>query len=164
MCETIGCCCICCCGDTGESCRKTIGREKTTKLCYLFIVLVFTIPAILIMFLLNNWDAFKTHFSWMTCPSSSGAGYLSPNSVSSSALAHRPSSGWVSVSCASSGWCSCSCFAGVDLRCASMRVSSASSTSASWAFLSHCFSHRMKVFSHMLMWVSTYRSHSCSCR
>jgi hypothetical protein len=47
-----------------------------TKFCYLFLVIAFTIPAIAILFFINSWSGFKTYFSWMSCPESSG-GYLS---------------------------------------------------------------------------------------
>jgi hypothetical protein len=79
MCEClagVGCCCFsCCCKECGEGVAKTLGRERTTKICYLFVVVVFTVPAILLFFLINNWDGFKNHFDWMACPSSSGGRY-----------------------------------------------------------------------------------------
>lgn len=68
LCSGIGCCICACCDETGESCRRGLGRERVTKVCYLFIVVIFTVPAIAILFFINKWDSFKDHFDWMSCP------------------------------------------------------------------------------------------------
>lgn len=137
-CEGLCCCCACCCTDTSQSCRKMIGREKTTKLCYLFIVIVFTVPAIFIMFLINNWDAFKTHFTWMRCPASTNGRYSQGYSVNWNASDLQPFSGSALVFWPSSESCSFSCCVVVDPQCSSMKVSSALSTSSSWLFSQGC--------------------------
>jgi len=74
-----------------------LGREKATKMCYIFIVVVFTIPAIFIMFYINKWDAFKTHFSWLKCPGNSTR-YPHNKAANWSVLGPQPSSGSASVS------------------------------------------------------------------
>ena len=71
MCECL-CTGICCCGECCEGLRKKMGQERSTKVCYLFVVAIFTIPAILVSFLINRWNDFETYFSWMDCPDSSG--------------------------------------------------------------------------------------------
>lgn len=72
--EGIGCCVSACCRDTAEGCGRALGKEKVTKVCYLFLVVVFTVPAIVLLFFINKWSSYASHFSWMSCPSSSGSG------------------------------------------------------------------------------------------
>jgi hypothetical protein len=46
-----------------------------TKVFYLFLVAVFAVPAIAVLFFLNNIQSFIEHFPWLSCPDSSGGGY-----------------------------------------------------------------------------------------
>ena len=67
------CCCFaCCCKDISEAFKRLLGPQRVTKLFYFFLVIIFTIPAIIIFFYLNQWSAFTKYFSWMQCPESSG--------------------------------------------------------------------------------------------
>lgn len=70
--QGLGCCVCACCSDTVNSCQRWLGRERMTKICYLFIVVVFTVPAIAVLFFINKWTAFVSHFDWMSCPNSAG--------------------------------------------------------------------------------------------
>lgn len=74
LCQGVGCCVSACCQDTAEGCTRALGREKVTKICYLFLVVIFTVPAVVILFFINKWGSYVSFFSWMSCPSSSGGG------------------------------------------------------------------------------------------
>lgn len=64
------CCCLtCCCQECSQGARQWLGAEKTTKLFYFTLILVFTIPSIFIFFFLNQWQAFIDYFKyWISCP------------------------------------------------------------------------------------------------
>lgn len=69
------CCCFsCCCQECSVSLKRWLGIERVTKIFYLFVVVGFTIPAMVVFFLLNHWQAFVNYFSdWIKCPQSSGS-------------------------------------------------------------------------------------------
>ena len=70
------CCCFsCCCQQLSQAFRRLLGLERVTKLFYLFLVAIFTIPAIVVLFFINQWQSFISYFSWLSCPSGSG-GYI----------------------------------------------------------------------------------------
>lgn len=51
------CCCFaCCCQECADGCKRWLGPEKVTKINYLFLILVFVVPAILVFFFLNDWQ------------------------------------------------------------------------------------------------------------
>ncbi len=63
------CCCFgCCCKELSESLQRLLGPERVTKIFYLFLVVVFTVPAIVVMYYLDKWHAFLDYFSWLRCP------------------------------------------------------------------------------------------------
>ena len=70
------CCCFsCCCQELSDALKRYLGPEKVTKVFYLFLVAVFTIPAIAVLFFLNDAKSFIANFEWLSCPDSSGDGY-----------------------------------------------------------------------------------------
>lgn len=76
------CCCFTmCCKECSESLQKLMGRERVTKFFYFFLVVVYTIPALLVFFLLDKWKSFVEYFDeWIKCPASSGgSSYLMPS-------------------------------------------------------------------------------------
>ena len=71
------CCCFgCCCESISDALKRLLGPQKVTKIFYLFLVAVFTIPAIVILFYLNDIQSFIEYFDWLRCPDASG-GYIS---------------------------------------------------------------------------------------
>jgi hypothetical protein len=56
--QGICCCFACCCKDISSALSRLLGPERVTKVYYLFLVMVFSIPAIAILFYLNKWKAF----------------------------------------------------------------------------------------------------------
>lgn len=75
------CCCFsCCCEECSQGARRWLGNEKTTKLFYFGLVIVFVVPSIFIFFYLNQWKSFMEYFShYISCPNSSGSdAYPSP--------------------------------------------------------------------------------------
>jgi len=71
------CCCFgCCCQSVSDALARLLGPQKVTKVYYLFLVAVFTIPAIVVLFYLNEIQSFIDYFSWLACPDSSGGGFL----------------------------------------------------------------------------------------
>ena len=69
------CCCFsCCCQEASESCKRWLGPERVTKIFYFFLILVFTVPAMVIFFFLNQWQAYIDYFKeYIQCPKSSGS-------------------------------------------------------------------------------------------
>lgn len=72
---TLACSCFtCCCQECAEGCRRMLGMEKVTKISYIMLILAFTIPSILLFFLLSKWQSFTSYFSaYIKCPQSSGS-------------------------------------------------------------------------------------------
>ena len=70
------CCCFsCCCQGVSDALQRWLGPQKVTKIFYLFLVVIFTVPAIVVLFFLNKWDTFTSKFDWLVrCPESSGGG------------------------------------------------------------------------------------------
>lgn len=64
------CCCLdCCCRDVVDALKQLMGRERITKVFYIFLVIAFVVPSILVFFLLHNWKAFIDYFSkYLSCP------------------------------------------------------------------------------------------------
>ena len=63
------CCCFgCCCQSISDALKRLLGPDKVTKIFYIFLVIVFTIPAIAILFFINDIQSFIEYFSWMSCP------------------------------------------------------------------------------------------------
>ncbi len=92
--EGMCCCFALCCKDISEALKRWLGPERVTKVFYLFLVIVITVPAIAIMFYLNEWSSFRSYFSWLSCPASSG-GYLCWYEGATSALVRRRSTGYL---------------------------------------------------------------------
>lgn len=70
-CITAGaCCCVgCCCQQCADGLTKWLGMERVTKIFYLILVIVFTVPAIFVFFFLNKWSDFTQYFDDMiNCP------------------------------------------------------------------------------------------------
>jgi hypothetical protein len=59
---------MCCCKDISDALKRWLGPQRVTKVFYLFLVVVFTVPAIAVFFYLNRWQSFINYFSWMQCP------------------------------------------------------------------------------------------------
>lgn len=70
--EGICCCFACCCKDISNALTRWLGPQRVAKVFYLCLVMVFTIPALVMLFYLNQIQWFINYFSWMTCPQSSG--------------------------------------------------------------------------------------------
>jgi energy-converting hydrogenase Eha subunit F len=70
--EGMCCCFMCCCKDISDALKRFLGPQRVTKIFYLFLVVVFTVPAIVVFFYLNKWQLFTNYFSWMQCPQASG--------------------------------------------------------------------------------------------
>ena len=66
--QGVCCCFACCCQSVSEALQRLLGPEKVTKIFYLFLVGVFIIPAIVILFYLNQVQSFLDYFSWLRCP------------------------------------------------------------------------------------------------
>lgn len=56
--QGVCCCFACCCQECSDALKRWLGPEKVTKVFYLFLVAVFTIPAIVILFYLNKIHSF----------------------------------------------------------------------------------------------------------
>jgi hypothetical protein len=53
------CCCFsCCCQEISDALKRLLGPEKVTKVFYLFLVVIFTVPTIVILFFLNDIQSF----------------------------------------------------------------------------------------------------------
>lgn len=53
------CCCFsCCCQEISDALKRLLGPEKVTKVFYLFLVVIFTVPTIVILFFLNDIQPF----------------------------------------------------------------------------------------------------------
>ena len=70
--EGMCCCFACCCKDISDALKRLLGPQKVTKIFYLFLVIAFTVPSIVILFYLNEWKSFINYFSWLQCPPESG--------------------------------------------------------------------------------------------
>lgn len=70
--EGLCCCFACCCKDISDALKRLLGPERVTKVFYLFLVVIITAPAVVVMFYLNKWQGFANYFKWMQCPESSG--------------------------------------------------------------------------------------------
>ena len=88
--EAACCCCLECCKECKDACLTSLGKEKVTKISYLLLVIIFTLPAVAILFFINKWEGFRNYFSWMRCPSTSG-GYFSNYIGNWSVLGLQPS-------------------------------------------------------------------------
>ena len=67
------CCCFaCCCESISAALKRLLGPEKVTKVFYFSLIAVFTIPAIVVLFYINEIQSFIEYFSWLSCPDSSG--------------------------------------------------------------------------------------------
>lgn len=68
------CCCFSClCRDISNAIQRMLGEERTTKIVYILLVMLFVAPAIVVFFFLYRWESFLTYFSSiLACPASSG--------------------------------------------------------------------------------------------
>ena len=49
-------CCCSCCGEVGNACKRLLGPQKVTKINYIFILLGFLIPIVLLTLLLSTFS------------------------------------------------------------------------------------------------------------
>jgi len=52
--QGVCCCFACCCKDISDALSRLLGPERVTKVYYLFLVMVFSIPAIAALFYIHK--------------------------------------------------------------------------------------------------------------
>jgi hypothetical protein len=63
----------CCANEVSAACAGILGRERVTKIYYVFLDILVVIPAVFLFYYLQNWTSFRVTFGyWVHCPEAAG--------------------------------------------------------------------------------------------